>query len=127
RGGVDRQRIFACDAQRERLDRCRDRERALAENFHGIDLPLIRAVVNRFDAIRQRIFEREKIASFDVDEFVVEIEQESLASFFVNEDLSASLRFDERLRGRAEESRLREKFEIAGVTRNRAALHVNVA
>src|SRR5207248_1696400 len=72
-------------------------------------------------------FERQEIAPFDVDEFFIEVEQERLTAFLVDENLPLTHRFDERLRGSAEESRFRYEFQIARVARNGSALHVNAA
>src|ERR1051325_1573802 len=97
--GGDRERVFARDAERERLDRRGDRERDFVADFDGVDLALVGRVVDRLDAVRQRVFEREEVAAFDVDEFVVEVEEERLAAFLVDEDFPLAHCFDERLRG----------------------------
>src|SRR5258706_353952 len=84
----DRQRVLARNPEREWLDVRGDGQRALAENLHRVDLALVGAVVDRLDAVRERILEREEVAPLDVDEFLVEIEQEGLAPLLINENLS---------------------------------------
>src|SRR5207244_9417624 len=98
--------MLARHAHGQRLDRGGDRQRALAEDLHRVDLALVRGVVDRLDAISERVFEREEVTSLDVDELLVEIEQEGLASLLVDEELSVADGLDQRLRRRAVQSRL---------------------
>src|SRR5439155_1074969 len=61
------------------------------------------------------------------DELLVEIEEESLAAFLVDEELAVADGLDQRLRGRAEKARLGEELQVARVARHRAALDVHAA
>src|SRR5437867_8244327 len=102
--GRDRKRQIARDPKSQRLNCRGDRQRALTENLHGVDLALVGAVVNRLDAIGQRLLERQQIASLDVDELFAQIEKKRLPPFLVDEDLALANSLDQRLRRGAEEA-----------------------